>query len=44
MTMFIVGLVGPDVPVESLPASASKITVVPTVTRQLSAISLNVSW
>jgi len=44
LTMLIVGLVGHDVPVESLTAGPPKITVVPVFSSQYSALSLNIRW
>lgn len=42
--MLTVGLIGEDVPVPDLPPPPPKITVIPIVTRQLSALSLNIRW
>ena len=44
LALLIVGLVGEDVPVEPLPRAVARVTVVPTFTPDLSALSLHVIW
>jgi hypothetical protein len=43
ITLTIIGLVGEQVPVQGARPAAS-MTVVPVVTRELGALSLNVAW
>ena len=42
--MLMIGLVGHDVPVETFTPPPPRVTVIPTVTRQLGALSLNFNW
>jgi hypothetical protein len=44
LALLIVGLVGHDVPVEPLPPSVTRVSLVPTFSPELSALSLHVIW